>query len=236
MVEAMSVKELKAFLSERGVSLVGVTEKSELLALARTAHEQDAKSGIVRHAPASAPALPKGVITVGDKAAWTAIHQRVGSALVVVDFTATWCGPCKQIGPKFHAMADEFTGVVFASVDVDANSEVSQECDVKCMPTFQFFRSGKVRAAARLGTGHPRAGERSKGVRCWRCYADAYAKVVSACDMLRVVCNPSHLLGKSRERHRSAVPICLAARQRVGVLFCSSSRRWRARMRVGYGR
>jgi hypothetical protein len=44
MVEAMSVKELKAFLSERGVSLVGVTEKSELLALARTAHEQDSNS------------------------------------------------------------------------------------------------------------------------------------------------------------------------------------------------
>jgi thioredoxin 1 len=145
MVDAMSVKDLKTFLGERGVSLVGVTEKSELVALARTAQEQDAKSGIVRHAPASAPTLPKGVISIGDKTAWAAIHQRAGAALVVVDFTATWCGPCKQIGPKFHAMADEFTGVVFASVDVDANAEVSQECDVKCMPTFQFFRNGKVR-------------------------------------------------------------------------------------------
>ena len=41
--------------------------------------------------------------------------------LVVVDFTATWCGPCQRIGPKFVEMAGEFTDCVFVKVDVDQN-------------------------------------------------------------------------------------------------------------------
>jgi hypothetical protein len=81
-VEAMSVKELKAFLGERGVSLVGVTEKSELLALAQG---QDAKSGIVRHgAPAAAEAFgstggpPRPMASESDS--WTFVEAPVSSS------------------------------------------------------------------------------------------------------------------------------------------------------------
>jgi hypothetical protein len=73
MVEAMSVKELKAFLSERGVSLVGLTEKSELLALARTAHEQDAKSGIVRHDASTEVSAPRAFAL--DRISWEDSHN-----------------------------------------------------------------------------------------------------------------------------------------------------------------
>ena len=48
-----------------------------------------------------------------------------GDKVVVVDFTATWCPPCKMIGPKFEAMAAEFTNVIFKKCDVDANSETA---------------------------------------------------------------------------------------------------------------
>nr|XP_020857432.1 thioredoxin domain-containing protein 8 isoform X5 [Phascolarctos cinereus] len=45
--------------------------------------------------------------------------KNAGSKLVVVDFSAKWCGPCKRIGPVVHEMAMRYENVVFANVDVD---------------------------------------------------------------------------------------------------------------------
>eukprot|EP00277_Geminigera_cryophila_P012559 CAMPEP_0179453064 /NCGR_PEP_ID=MMETSP0799-20121207/36834_1 /TAXON_ID=46947 /ORGANISM="Geminigera cryophila, Strain CCMP2564" /LENGTH=136 /DNA_ID=CAMNT_0021249381 /DNA_START=58 /DNA_END=465 /DNA_ORIENTATION=- len=64
--------------------------------------------------------------------------------LVVVDFTATWCGPCKAIAPTLEALADEYTHVTFVKVDVDDNNETAAACNVKSMPTFQFFKKGSL--------------------------------------------------------------------------------------------
>ncbi|XP_019951392.1 thioredoxin b [Paralichthys olivaceus] len=66
-----------------------------------------------------------------------------GDKLVVVDFTATWCGPCKMIGPYFVELSNEYPNVVFLKVDVDEAEDVSSSCDIKCMPTFVFFKNGE---------------------------------------------------------------------------------------------
>lgn len=66
-----------------------------------------------------------------------------GDKLVVVDFTAQWCGPCKAMAPKFTKMAEENKDVIFLKVDVDDASDVSEFCKIQCMPTFQFFRNGE---------------------------------------------------------------------------------------------
>uniref|UniRef100_A0A8C5FED9 Thioredoxin n=1 Tax=Gadus morhua TaxID=8049 RepID=A0A8C5FED9_GADMO len=68
-----------------------------------------------------------------------------GDNLVVVDFTASWCGPCKVIGPKFVAMAalPENRNVVFLKVDVDEAADVAAHYEVNCMPTFLFFKNGE---------------------------------------------------------------------------------------------
>lgn len=65
------------------------------------------------------------------------------SKLVVVDFTASWCGPCKHIAPIFAQMADEFKDVVFVKVDVDENEDTARKCNINCMPTFKFFKDGQ---------------------------------------------------------------------------------------------
>ena len=63
--------------------------------------------------------------------------------LVVVDFYATWCGPCKVIAPKVAEMDKEFEAVEFIKVDVDSLSEVAAEYQIRAMPTFLLFKDGK---------------------------------------------------------------------------------------------
>jgi len=65
-----------------------------------------------------------------------------GDKLVVIDFTAVWCGPCQRIAPKFAAFSDKYTDVVFLKVDVDQLAATAQACGIQCMPTFQFYRNG----------------------------------------------------------------------------------------------
>ncbi|CAL1590794.1 unnamed protein product [Knipowitschia caucasica] len=65
-----------------------------------------------------------------------------GSKLVVVDFTAHWCGPCKAMAPIFQKMADDNKdAVIFLKVDVDEAPDVSEYCEIKCMPTFFFYKN-----------------------------------------------------------------------------------------------
>jgi thioredoxin 1 len=63
--------------------------------------------------------------------------------LVIIDFTATWCGPCKMVAPAYEKMSQEFPSVVFTKVDVDANEEAAAECGVQGVPTFQFYKGGQ---------------------------------------------------------------------------------------------
>lgn len=67
-----------------------------------------------------------------------------GDKLVAVDFTASWCGPCKMIGPKFVGFSGlaEYANVLFYKVDVDANSETAEAQEVSAMPTFKFYKNG----------------------------------------------------------------------------------------------
>ncbi|KIS68700.1 putative thioredoxin II [Mycosarcoma maydis] len=69
-----------------------------------------------------------------------------GDKPVVIDFWATWCGPCKVIGPIFEKISDTPAGekLGFYKVDVDAQDKIAAEVGIKAMPTFVFFKGGQV--------------------------------------------------------------------------------------------
>jgi len=78
--------------------------------------------------------------SVVDKDDYDTQLKEAGSKLVVVDFYATWCGPCKMIAPKLDEMASQFTDVIFLKVDVDDCEEVASQYGISCMPTFMFIK------------------------------------------------------------------------------------------------
>ncbi|KAL4843736.1 hypothetical protein H8958_020794 [Nasalis larvatus] len=79
---------------------------------------------------------------IKSKAAFQEALDTTGNKLVV-DISATWCGPCKMIKSFFHSLSEKYSNVVFLEVDVGDCQDVASECEVKCMPTFQFFKKGQ---------------------------------------------------------------------------------------------
>jgi thioredoxin len=73
----------------------------------------------------------------------TEIEKHTG--LVVVDFWATWCGPCRMIAPILEQLATEYAGKVkVAKLDVDTNIRTATRFNVRSIPMLIFFKDGKV--------------------------------------------------------------------------------------------
>ena len=68
-----------------------------------------------------------------------------GALPLVVDFWATWCGPCRMVGPMISELAQEYDGrIVVGKCDVEENEDLSMEFGIRNIPTILFFKNGQV--------------------------------------------------------------------------------------------
>lgn len=78
---------------------------------------------------------------INDDADFVPALASAGEKLVVVDFTASWCGPCRNIAPFYDTLPAKYPDVVFLKVDVDDCPGAAEMGGVQAMPTFNFYRS-----------------------------------------------------------------------------------------------
>ena len=83
------------------------------------------------------------IIAVTDANFEEEVEKHAG--LAIVDFWATWCGPCRMIAPILDQLATDYAGKVkVTKLDVDANIKTGSRFNVRSIPTLLFFKDGKV--------------------------------------------------------------------------------------------
>ncbi|CCD61449.1 Thioredoxin-1 [Caenorhabditis elegans] len=82
------------------------------------------------------------ILELADMSDFEQLIRQHPEKIIILDFYATWCGPCKAIAPLYKELATTHKGIIFCKVDVDEAEDLCSKYDVKMMPTFIFTKNG----------------------------------------------------------------------------------------------
>ena len=96
--------------------------------------------------------MTDNLLTIDD----TNFDSEIGKGVAMLDFYATWCGPCKTIAPLIEQLADEFAdkGVKVGKVDIEQAEALAVKYSIQGVPTLLFFKDGEV--VDRMTGAHPK--------------------------------------------------------------------------------
>ncbi len=81
-------------------------------------------------------------------------QEMTGKGLVLVDFFATWCGPCRMLGPVLEDMANDRDSIDIVKVDIDESMNLARQYGIMSVPTLVLFKDGQV--VAKTGGFQPK--------------------------------------------------------------------------------
>lgn len=71
-------------------------------------------------------------------------NELINKELVLVDFFATWCGPCRMLGPVLEELAEDRSEFDIVKIDVDENPKLAQQYGIMSVPTLMIFKNGEL--------------------------------------------------------------------------------------------
>jgi len=89
--------------------------------------------------------MPKTIINIISKQHFNEMIEDYPEKVIIMDFWASWCGPCLQFTPIFEKLHEEFSPhFIFAKVNVDANQDIANHYKISGIPTLLFVRNGGI--------------------------------------------------------------------------------------------
>ncbi|CAB3405339.1 unnamed protein product [Caenorhabditis bovis] len=89
------------------------------------------------------PLQQEAIIEISDMEHLDRLIEQNKDTVLILDFFATWCGPCKEIAPVYKELAEKYRNIKFLKIDINEAEDVCTKYDVKLMPTFVFLKNAE---------------------------------------------------------------------------------------------